>query len=262
MKASILAASIIAAAACLPAKAHFQLLYTPQVNPAKAGDVVFKLVFWHPFENGPVMAMEMPEQFFYVHRGKRRDLMDRLKPITFHGAENSAAAYEASVPIHRIGDYIFVLASAPYYEKSEDIYIQQITKSYVNRGGIPTGWSEPVGLDAEIVPLNKPTNILAGSTFTGRVLSAGKPVAGAEVEVEHLASIPDMATDRPMPPTAAPMPGGAIVALTDVNGYFTFGIPKAGFWGFAAVGVGPKKQHDGKTLYQDAVLWVRAYAVQ
>ena len=58
------------------------------------------------------------------------------------------------------------------------------------------------------------------------------------------------------------MPGGAIVAITDANGYFTFGIPKAGFWGFAALGSGPDKEFQGKELSQDAVLWVRAYDVQ
>ncbi len=245
-----------------PALAHFQLIYTPEVNLEQAGEVPFKLIFWHPFENGHVMDMGQPEAFYYMHKGKKTDLMGALKPMTFQGASNRAAAYETSVRLNRAGDYIFALIPAPYYEGSEDIFIQQITKSYINRGGIPGDWNAPLGLPTEIVPLNKPTNVLAGSTFTGRLLSEGKPVAGGEVEVEFMAAEPDMAKNTPKKPVASPMPGGSIVAITDDNGYFTFGIPRAGFWGFAALGSGPVKEHKGKELSQDAVLWIRAYDVK
>lgn len=262
MKLQTLAALAMSAALAAPANAHFQLLYTPEVNLEKAGDIPFKLIFWHPFENGYVMDMGNPEQFFYVHKGKKKDLLDTLKPMKFDGAANSAAAFEATVPMKRVGDYAMVIVPAPYYEKNEDIYIQQITKSYVNRGGVPSGWNDPLGLETEIVPLNKPTNILAGSTFTGQLVTEGKPVAGVTVEVEYMAAVPDMGNNRPMQATASPTPGGTVVAMTDANGYFTFGIPKAGFWGFAALQSGPKSEHLGKTLSQDAVLWIRAYDIR
>ena len=163
------------------------------------------------------------------------------------------------MPIKRNGDYVLALTPAPYYEKSEDIFIQQITKTYLNKGGMPTGWNEPVGLPTEIVPLNKPTNIVAGSTFSGVLLSGGKPVPGAEIEIEYIAAEPDMAANKPGKTTVAPAQGGTLVAITDERGVFTFGVPKAGFWGFAALGSGPATEHDGKELSQDAVIWVRAY---
>lgn len=246
----------------LAAQAHFLLAYTPEVNLEKAGDLPLKLIFWHPFENGHVMDMESPLEFYAVHRGERYDLKDTLKPITFTGRQNEAAAFDATLPVKRSGDYVLVVEPAPYYEESEDIYIQQITKSYVNRNEIPTDWMEPQGLATEILPLNRPTNIVAGSTFTGRVLAEGKPVAGAEIEIEYMAAEPDMAANKPTEAKASPMPGGAVVAISDANGYFTFGIPKAGFWGFAALGAGPQKEHAGKELSQDAVIWVRAYDVE
>jgi len=108
------------------------------------------------------------------------------------------------------------------------------------------------------VPLNKPTNIIAGSTFTGQLLSEGKPVAGAEIEIEYIAAEPDMETLAAGPATVGAMPGGAVVALTDANGIFTFGIPRAGHWGFAALGSGPATEHEGKELSQDAVIWITA----
>ncbi|MCW9033818.1 MAG: DUF4198 domain-containing protein [Rhodospirillales bacterium] len=242
-----------------PALAHFQLVYTPEVNIERPTNLPFRLVFTHPFENGHTMEMGTPEEFVYYYKGKKVDLKSSLKPITWTGSSNQASAYAADVKIKRNGDYIFTLTPSPYYEKSEDIYIQQITKSFVNKGGIPTEWNEAVGLPTEIVPLNKPTNVLAGSTFSGVVLSNGKPVVGAEIEIEYMAAVPDLKNNKPNKPTVEPMPGGAVVAITDARGVFTFGVPRAGFWGFAALGVGPVDSHNGKELSQDAVLWVRAY---
>jgi cobalt/nickel transport protein len=42
------------------------------------------------------------------------------------------------------------------------------------------------------------------------------------------------------------------------DGEFTFTLPKAGFWGFCALGVGSDKEYKGKELSQDAVIWVEA----
>lgn len=255
-------ASACFAFASQSAHAHFQLAYTPEVNVTAPGELPVKLIFWHPFENGHVMDMKKPVAFYAIHRGDEIDLSSTLSEVTFTGKENTAKAYDGTLTLKRSGDYVMVVVPEPYYEESEDIFIQQITKSYVNRNEIPTDWMEAQGLVTEILPLNRPTNIVAGSTFTGRVLSNGEPVSGVEVEIEYMAAEPDMDRNAPKEPTAGPMPGGAIVAITDANGYFTFGIPKAGFWGFAALGSGPDKEFQGKELSQDAVLWVRAYDVQ
>ncbi|CAK0767784.1 Additional periplasmic component NikK of nickel ECF transporter [Azospirillaceae bacterium] len=244
------------------ADAHFQLIYTPEPNLEKPSEIPLNLIFWHPFANGHVMDMQKPDAFFSLHKDKKTDLINALKPITFEGAANKATAFEAVISIKRPGDHIFALIPAPYFETSEDQFIQQITKSFVNVAGVPTDWSKPVGLPTEIIPLNKPTNILSGSTFTGRVLSSQKPASGVEIEIEFMAAEPDVKTRKAKPPTASPPPGGSIVVISDDNGVFTFGIPKPGFWGFAALGSGPQKTHDGKPLSQDAVLWIRAYDVK
>ncbi len=239
------------------ALAHFQLLYTEEVNLDKPTTLDMRLVFGHPLENGHVMDMGNPMAFYYIHKGKKVDLLATLQPITWQGASNKAAAFSTQVKVKRNGDYIFVVVPAPYYEKSEDIYIQQITKSFVNKAGMPTGWNEPLGLKTEIVPLNKPTNILAGSTFSGIVLSAGKPVAGAELEIEWINGALDLKSNGFGSNRVEPPPS-ALVAVTDVNGVFTFGIPRAGTWGFAALGVGPDKEYQDKELSQDAVIWIHA----
>lgn len=252
------------AAAILPSagSAHFLLEYTEETIISRPGDVPVKLIFWHPMANGPVLDLQKPEEFFVIHRGERQDLLPTLSAVSFEGAENAATAYKGHVPVKRAGDYVLVTVPTPYFEEAEDKYIQQITKAYLNRAELPTDWDQPAGLPTEILPLNKPYNIIAGSTFTGQVLTNGAPAAGVEIEIEYMAALPDMEQAKALPPTVAPPPGGALVAVSDVNGYFTFGVPKAGYWGFAALGSGPETEHEGKELSQDAVIWIRAWDLE
>ena len=254
----LLFAAVASVAIPATASAHFLLNYTEEAVIAAPGEVPVKLIFWHPMDNGHVMDLAMPRDFYMIHNGERTDLLDTLKPARFQGADNAGDAYLGSVPIRRSGDYVLVTVPEPYYEESEDIYIQQITKVFLNRNGLPTDWSETLGLPAEIRPLNKPYNVLVGSTFTGQVLSNGAPVANAEIEIEYMASEPDIANSATTAPTITPLAAGTLVAMSDANGYFTFGIPKAGYWGFAALGAGSETEHEGKELSQDAVIWIHA----
>ena len=258
----LLCAATAALAIPAMAQAHFLLEYTTDTLIDAPGDVPVKLIFWHPFENGHVMDLEKPQEFYVIHNGEKTDLLDTLEPITFSSPENEAAAFQGSVPVKRSGDYVMVTVPAPYYEEAEDIYIQQLTKAFLNRNELPTDWMNPAGLATEIVPLNKPYNIIAGSTFTGQVLANGEPVAGAEIEIEYMAAEPTFDSASSTDPSVSPMPGGAVVAISDANGYFSFGVPKAGYWGFAALGSGPETEHEGKELSQDAVIWIRAWDME
>ncbi|WP_319533667.1 DUF4198 domain-containing protein [uncultured Cohaesibacter sp.] len=237
------------------AQAHFQLLYTPKTMLENPEEIPIKLVFGHPMENGHTMDMGQPEAFDVYFKGKKTDLLPTLSPIEWSGAHNEAKAYESSYAIKRNGDYIFALTPAPYYEESEDIYIQQITKSYVNKA-MPTDWNEPLGLATEIVPLNKPYQNFVGGTFSGQLLSQGKPAAGVECEIEYINPEVDIEQNAFSEEARGPVPASALVAMTDPNGVFTFGLPYAGKWGFACLGSGPDTEHEGKELSQDAVLWI------
>ncbi len=258
MKKLAIAASIAALSLSATSQAHFQLMYTPESMLSSPATVDMKLVFGHPMENGHIMDMEKPEAFSVTFKGKQTDLLPTLKSITWTGPDNTAKAYQTDYKIRRNGDYIFALTPTPYYEKGEDVYIQQITKRFINKSGMPTGWEAPLGLKTEIVPLNKPYQVLAGSTFSGQLLSKGKPIAGAECEIEFLNTDIDSKTNAFGKATHREAPGAAIVAITDPNGVFTFGIPKAGKWGFACLGSGPETEYKGKELSQDAVIWIEA----
>lgn len=244
--------------------AHQQMVYTPDLLRDNGGAITLKMPFTHPAASGHVMTVDKPEQFFVVRKGKKTDLMNQLKPIEWTSKTGTGPAFEAPVRLRGLGDNVFVYHMAPYYEESEDIYIQQITKTIVNVGSLPTDWDADLGLDAEIVPLTKPYAIYAGGNFTGVVRSQGKPVPFAEIEVEFVNYLPDIEANRfAAEPTIIP-PAEAFDTMTiyaDANGTFTFALPQAGQWGFAALGVGAKTEHNGKELSLDAMIWVQAHPV-
>jgi len=254
--------------ACLlssAAQAHFQMLYTPDLSKIRGGSLTLKMPFAHPAANGHVMKVEKPEAFFQFKKGKQKNLLDNVVLSQWTSAKNTEIAYEAEVSLRGLGDNIFVLQMAPYFEETENIYIQQITKTIVNVAGLPTDWQKDLGLDAEIVPLTKPYAIYEGGTFTGVVKRRGNVVPFAEIEVEFVNYVPNMQTNSfSLNPVIVP-PSNAFITMTlfaDANGTFTFGIPKAGQWGFAAIGVGAVTEYLGKTLSQDAVIWVQAHGLQ
>jgi uncharacterized GH25 family protein len=59
----------------------------------------------------------------------------------------------------------------------------KLAKSFVRVGeaGADRSWDEPVGLELEIVPLDDPTALVAGSELRLRVLRSGRPLAGFAV---------------------------------------------------------------------------------
>lgn len=253
----------------LPASAHFTIVYTPEIAVQQSSDLDIRLIFTHPAEAGHTMDMGGVQEFYTMfQRGENApqkiDLKEFLSEITWKNPESSGKAFAAKIPrknIRSMGDYTFVLVPGFYFEKEEDIYMQQITKLVMNVGGIPGNWADPVGLPCEIVPLIKPYALWTGNIFKGQILSQGKPVPNAEVEVEYMSHMPDLKTNSMPAESSVDYPHEAFVTQTifaDDNGYISFGIPKAGWWGFAALGVGPEKTHKDKELSQDAVLWVKA----
>lgn len=268
MKKSILTLAFVLSAST--AFAHFQMLFTPESALGGNSKIELRLAFNHPFADEHTMEMGLQhdsktpspiEQFYAITKAnKRTDLLKKLQPITWQGAHNSAGGYAMTYKARSMGDHMFVLQPAPYYEAGEDIYIQQITKMVANVAGVPTNWDSELGLKAEIVPLNKPYSIWTGSTFTGIVKSNGKPVPYAEVEVEYINHHPDLKTNSMGPALyAAPQDSFVTIGIkADANGQFTFGIPKSGWWGFCALGVGSDTAYKGKELSQDAVIWVQA----
>lgn len=234
--------------------AHFQLILPSNdlINEGENTELEIQLIFTHPSEASHTMDMEKPEMFGVLHRGKKTDLTDTLTSFSYQGGKAWEAIYDA----RRFGDFVFYLKPAPYYEEREDAYITQITKVIVNNLGMPTDWDAEVGLQAEIIPLNRPYGLWTGNVFQGIVKMNGKPVPFAEVEVERLnsQSFSGLAGEEQEFPSDAHT---TQLIRADENGVFTYGIPKSGWWGFAALMEG--EEVNGKEHELGAVIWIKAY---
>lgn len=206
------------------ASAHFQELIPdrPVITQETGPELELELTFTHPFEGGPVMSMGLPSAFGVVVGGVKVDLRDRLEVVQREGA----SAYQANYRVERPGDHVFYLTPAPYLERAEGVFIVHHTKVIVNAYGLSEGWNEPVGLPVEIVPLTRPYDLWTGNLFRGVVLKGGEPVPHAEVEVEWRN---DGSVD------ASTYAFTTQVLFADGNGVFAYAMPRAGWWGFAAL---------------------------
>jgi cobalt/nickel transport protein len=271
LKFSSLLCGAALATASLGAYAHFVVMFTPQTALLRASDVPFHIVFTHAFAGGPTMPMAKPKRFYYSKRDGRGapteevDLSEYLEEVQWDsGADDTVTAWKANIPreaMRSLGDYQIVVEPEPYLEEGEGLYIQQFSKVMINVGGVPGNWGETLGLPAEIHALNKPYANWVGGVFRGMVLSDGIPVPFTQVEVEYLNHPLDVENNRfqeeglidPPHPSLE-----AMVIMTNEFGEFSFSMPKAGWWGFAALTVGPESEYKGMPLSQDAILWVQA----
>jgi len=270
VKIKSLFAGMLLALASIQASAHFIVMYTPQTAINRVtDDIPMNIVFTHAFAGGPTMSMGKPQRFYYSKRqgvgtpSEEVDLMPYLEEIQWQTDGGNVSAWEANIPrnvMRSVGDYQIVVEPEPYLESGEGLYIQQFAKVMINVGGVPGNWLETLGLPAEIEALNKPYANWTGAVFRGIVLSDGIPVPYTQVEVEYLNHPLDVENRRFQEQVLinAPHPSlEAQVILTNEAGEFSFAMPKAGWWGFAALSVGPQREHNGMPLSQDAILWVQ-----
>lgn len=229
--------------------AHFGVIIPSDdiVSKEDKKDIILKVKFIHPFE-GHYMNMEMPRAFGVMIDGKKHDLLQTLKKNIVKGY----TTWEASYKIKQPGDHIFYVEPSPYWEPAEECFIIHYTKVIVNALGKEEGWDTEIGLKTEIIPLTRPYGLWAGNVFQGIVKVDGKPVPFAEVEVEYYNE-----GGKIKPPDDSYI---TQVIKADANGVFTYAMPKAGWWGFAALNTADfKLMHEGKQYPVEigAVLWVK-----
>ena len=238
------------------ADAHFQMIIPSDdiVSQEENKKVNLDVRFYHPFEGGG-MSMEKPAQFGVMVGGGKLNLLDELKEVNLKDrAGETFKAFKAAYSIKNPGDHIFYVEPKPYWEPAEESFIVHYTKVIVNALGMEEGWDEEVGLKTEIVPLTRPYGLWAGNVFQGIVKVNGKAVPFAEVEVEYFND--EAKIKQPADPMITQ------VVKADGNGVFTYAMPKAGWWGFAALNTDENTmKHDGKEYPVEigAVLWVKTY---
>jgi len=243
--------SVLLFLAPFQAQAHFQELIPSTDIVTGEGDreLSIDLVFGHPMENTS-MEMAKPAQFGVLLGGEKKDLLNTLEPQQVQGH----AAWKTQFQVERPGDHVFYVEPAPYWEPAEGVVIVHNTKVVVNAMGRESGWDKEVGLTAEIVPRVRPYGLWTGNLFQGVVLHDGEPVPEAEIEVEYLN------VDGKVKIPSDPYVTQSIVA--DENGVFSYAIPRAGWWGFAALLEGKEKMENPEGEKVDvelgALIWIRA----
>ena len=195
------------------------------------------------------MNMARPRQFAALVAGKRIDLSGRLKPRKVDGK----SAYIGTLPTSSPGDYVVYVEPEPYWEAAEEKMIVHYAKVVVDVLGAEKGWDALVGLPVEIEPLVRPYGLWTGNIFRGIVRYHGKPVPFARVEVEYYNE-----GGRVKPPRDAFV---TQVIKTDANGVFSYAMPRAGWWGFAALVTGEErmKNPQGKLVEVElgGLMWVK-----
>lgn len=230
--------------------AHFLVLLpsTDIVEDQDNRTVDLDLRFTHPMEQGPSMNLARPRQVGVLVGGRRIDLSGKLKARTVDGK----AAYACSLETKQPGDYVVYVEPEPYWEAAEGRMIVQYTKVVVDAMGAENGWDALVGLPVEIEPLVRPYGLWTGNTFRGIVRYRGKPAPLARVEVEYFNE-----GRRIKPPKDAFV---TQVVKADANGVFSYTMPRAGWWGFAALVAGEKmKNPAGKLVDSElgGLMWVK-----
>lgn len=244
-------AMLLVASASGTAWGHFQVLIPSRdvVSATDGRTVELDLIFTHPMENGPVMPMGRPKQFGVLAGGEKHDLLDTVVA----GQVDGKTVYACSARLLRPGDHVFYLEPAPYWEPREKKMIIHYTKVVVDFLGAQTGWDAMVGLPVEIEPLVRPYGLWTGNTFRGIVRRDGKPVPFATVEVEYLNA-----------DGKVKIPNEALVTQVikaDANGVFAYSMPRAGWWGFAALVDGDEKMTaptgEEADVELGGLIWVR-----
>lgn len=241
----------------LTASAHFQMILPSDdlVTQEEQKTIDLNLLFTHPMSAAEVMDMEKPNKFGVIHKGNRTSLLDSLQPKEFMGGKGYTTSYQ----LERFGDYTFYLEPGPYWEPAESKYITHCTKVVVNSMGVSQNWDQEIGMKAEIVPLTRPYGLWTNNTFRGVVMKNGKPVPNAEVEVEYFnqAKFDSLKQDTY---ESVELPADVFttqVIKADKNGVFSYSMPKAGWWGFAALMEG--EPINGKSHELGALMWVKTY---
>lgn len=233
---------------CSNASAHFGVIIPSEnIIIGESKKIKLNIKFIHPFEQ-IYMSMERPQSFGVFIDGKKEDLTSALKERKVKGF----TTWEIDFNIKKPGDHIFYVEPKPYWEPTEEKFIVHYTKVIVNAFGKEEGWDSEVGLKAEIVPLTRPYGLWSGNVFQGIVKFNGKPVPFAMVEVEYLNEGSKVKAPKDAYITQ--------VIKTDANGVFTYAMPKAGWWGFAALMDGDYKlDRDGRQypIEIGAVIWVK-----
>ncbi len=229
--------------------AHFGTIIPSDsiVSTGEKNEIRLLLSFTHPFEQLG-MPLSKPKSFGVFAGGKKMSLLNHISQTRSLGQ----TAWQTGFRFRRPGSYIFFMEPEPYWEPAEDCFIIHYTKTVVAAFDYDEGWDAEIGLKTEIVPVTRPFALYTHNLFQGIVKLNGKPVPGAQIEVEYFNQ------DK-----KGKAPNNLMITQTikaDSNGLFSYAAPRSGWWGFAALNSADfqlTRQGKKKDVELGAVIWIQ-----
>jgi uncharacterized GH25 family protein len=205
MKA-ILFAGLLTAALAAAAWGHEFFVMPGEVKDYKAGDTVqLNVLSTHYFTVGEELEPEEVNEVYIVKNGQRTGgSLPLTQNDNRHWYETSYRLADSNPVIVagiRKGGFLSVFtdgsyadgtgseAAAAYPEKTiaRTEYFAKYAKLHLNPSANDTAFSTPLGHEMEIIPLDNPARIRAGSFSRAkfRVLYQGQPLANAEISATY-----------------------------------------------------------------------------
>ncbi len=249
--AAAFASVILFAVLARPSAGHFLVVIpaTDAVESDEPTEISCRILFGHPMEQTPPISIGTPVSVLLKVGEATINLRDKLINL----GDRDGPWWSVAIPLRRPGDHILLVEAPPHWEETERAWIQHSAKVIVHFAGAQVGWNREIGLPVEIVPLTRPYGLWVGNCFRGQVLYRGKPAESIDVEVEFLNQGNRVQVAQEVRLTQ--------VIKTDAQGIFCYGIPWAGWWGFAAlVDGGSRPGPDGQParLELGGTLWIYA----
>ncbi|MBE0490993.1 MAG: DUF4198 domain-containing protein [Sulfurospirillum sp.] len=229
--------------------AHFQVLLPSSaiITDQNNAKITLLYEFTHPFQQMR-MQMQKPFRLGVFYDGKSYDMLPTIQEVKKDGYTTWINEFHFMAP----AVYQFFVDPKPSFEPAEEKFIHHQTKVIIDAFESGENWDVPIGLKAEIIPLTRPYGLYSGNIFSAKVLYKGKVASGVNVEVE-LYNTEGYKAASNLHVTQ--------VMKTDANGIFHFVMPKAGWWGFAALIEDDEmitKQDKKYPVELGAVLWIYA----
>ncbi len=205
----------------------------------------------HPYEHEYEDAPKPEKVMAIPPFGQPENITDQLKQAKHKAGDKEVTVWKLAYQPKLKGDTIIALNAEKVLGRNNQAY-QEFTKLLVHVER-EDGWDQRTGQPLEIVPLTRPYGHVSGFVFTGRLMKGEEPVANAVVEIEqYLNRQPDL---NNLPPDVMI----TLTTKTDINGYFSYSLPRPGWWMMASYveNVG-EVEKDGET-YQingTAQIWL------
>jgi len=240
-------------------EAHFHTFWPDNENGyGRRGKEIIWQYFWgHPYE---YIIFDAQKPNFYVIRpdGKRDEV--KLSEVQMRDEETGQLrrAYEVRYTPTAIGDSWLCLEAPLYFLEEEGLFWKDYVKQCIHILA-EKGWDTPVGMEAEIVPVTRPYGMEEGFVFKGQALFKGRPLAGANVEIEKFYGLYVKAENLPTDQYGREnVPMITRVTKTDVNGYVVYTLDEPGWWMISVSVEDGEAEHLGKKypIEKRGGLWV------